>query len=60
MKTITIQELQENFEYFIDRVEQGQQFLVKSNHGNVILMPYKEHKEIDEIIRIHTDHEEGS
>jgi hypothetical protein len=23
-------------------------------------MPYKEHKEIDEIIRIHTDHEEGS
>lgn len=60
MKTITIQELQENFEFFIDCVEKGKQFLITSDHGNVVLMPYKEHKEIDELVRIHTDHEEAS
>ena len=51
MKTITIQELQENFEFFIDCVQQGQQFLIKSNHRDVVLIPYEEYKEIDELVR---------
>jgi PHD/YefM family antitoxin component YafN of YafNO toxin-antitoxin module len=59
MKTISIQELQENFEFFIDLTEKGQQFLIKTEHGNVILMPCKEFQELDDLVRIHTNHEEG-
>jgi len=59
MKTLTIEELQTNFDEYLDRVEKGESFLVKSEHGNVVLVPYKEYEEVDDLIRIHTDHEEG-
>lgn len=61
MKTLTIEELQENFEDYLSKVEAGETFLIKSEYGNVVLLPYKSNeKEIDDLIRIHTDHEEGS
>ena len=60
MKTLTIEELQKNFEVYLDRVESGESFLIKSKHGNVVLVPYQEYEEVDDLIRIHTDHEEGS
>jgi len=51
----------------LDRVENGESFIITSEHGNVVMVPYKEVVEIfedvkvdDEVIRIHTDHEEGS
>lgn len=59
MKTLTIEELQTNFDEYLDRVEAGESFLVKSEHGNVMLVPYKEYEEVDDLIRIHTDHEDG-
>jgi hypothetical protein len=60
MKTLTIEELQKDFYAIIDRVESGESFLIKSEHGDAILIPYNEYKEVDDLIRIHTDHEEGS
>ena len=60
MKTLTIEELQKDFDAIIDRVESGESFLIKSKHGDAILIPYNEYKEVDDLIRIHTDHEEGS
>jgi prevent-host-death family protein len=59
METLTIEQLQENFEEYLDKVEAGQSFLIKSEYGNAILIPYEEYKEVDDLIRIHTDHEEG-
>ncbi len=59
MKTLTIEELQENFEEYFNKVEEGESFLIESKYGSVLLVPYKEHKEVDDLIRIHTDHEEG-
>lgn len=61
MKTITVEELQKNFDEYINKVETGQSFLIKSEYGNAVLIPYSDYTtEIDDLIRIHTDHEEGS
>jgi antitoxin (DNA-binding transcriptional repressor) of toxin-antitoxin stability system len=59
MKTLTIEELQADFDAIISRVEGGESFLIKSEHGDAMLIPYGEYKEVDDLIRIHTDHEEG-
>jgi hypothetical protein len=59
MKTLTINELQADFDSIMNRVEGGETFLIKSEHGDALLIPYGEHKEVDDMIRIHTDHEEG-
>jgi len=61
MKTLTIEEFQQDFDAIINKVEEGECFIIKSEHGNAMLIPYKQYRnEIDDLIRIHTDHEEGS
>jgi hypothetical protein len=68
METFTVEQFQSNFDNLMDRVEMGESFLIKSEYGNAVILPYKEVSQIcqesnmdfDEIIRIHTDHEEGS
>lgn len=59
MTNITLEELQTNFDAIMNRVENGESFLVKSNKGNIMLVPSGDYTEVDEMIRIHTDHEEG-
>lgn len=59
MKTLTIEELQQDFDDVISRVENGESFLIKSEYGNAMLIPYGDYKEVDDLVRIHTDHEEG-
>jgi PHD/YefM family antitoxin component YafN of YafNO toxin-antitoxin module len=59
MKTLTVQEVEENFDEIMSRVEMGESFVITSEFGNVMLMPYGDYKEVDDLIRIHTDHEEG-
>jgi antitoxin (DNA-binding transcriptional repressor) of toxin-antitoxin stability system len=59
MKSITIKELQADFDAIISRVENGESFLIHSEHGNVVLVPYGSDREVCDLIRIHTDHEEG-
>jgi prevent-host-death family protein len=59
MKTLTVQEVEENFDEIMSRVEKGESFLITSDVGNAVLMPYGDYKEVDDLIRIHTDHEEG-
>ena len=67
LQSFTIEEFQENFDNLMNRVENGESFIITSEHGNAIMVPYKEVVEIfedskvdEEVIRIHTDHEEGS
>ena len=67
LQSFTVEEFQENFDALMERVENGESFIITSEHGNAIMVPYKEVVEIfedskvdDEVIRIHTDHEEGS
>lgn len=60
MKTLTIQELQQDFDNVIGRVEKGESFLIKSEYGDAMLVPYSDYEECDDLVRIYTDHEEGS
>ena len=67
LESFTIEEFQEDFDVLLDRVENGESFVIKSDHGNAVMIPYNEVVQIleesnvdQEVIRIHTDHEEGS
>jgi hypothetical protein len=68
LQSFTIEEFQADFDNLIDRVQNGESFLIKSEHGNAIMVPYNEvikiceeaRVDFDEIVKIHTDHEEGS
>lgn len=59
MKTLTIEELQQDFDNIISLVENGESFLIKSEYGDAMLIPYSEYKEVDDLVKIYTDHEEG-
>jgi hypothetical protein len=64
MQTFTVEQFQENFDELMDRVESGESFMITSEYGNAVMIPYKNIEGLidvdDEVIRIHTDHEEGS
>ncbi len=68
LPSFTIQEFQADFDNLMKRVENGETMLIKSEHGNVVMVPYKEVVSIckeakvdfEEIVKIHTNHEEGS
>ena len=68
LQSYTVEEFQSNFDNFMNRVENGESFIITSEHGNAVMVPYKEVVEIfedanvdfEEIVRIHTDHEEGT
>jgi hypothetical protein len=67
LTTFTIEDFQKDFDNLMNRVENGESFVIKSEHGNAVIVPYKEVVQVfqeagvsEELIRIHTDHEEGS
>jgi antitoxin (DNA-binding transcriptional repressor) of toxin-antitoxin stability system len=67
LQSFTVEEFQTDFDSLMSRVENGESFIITSEHGNAVMVPYKEVIEIfeepkvdEEVIRIHTDHEEGS
>jgi antitoxin (DNA-binding transcriptional repressor) of toxin-antitoxin stability system len=68
LQLFTVEEFQADFDNLIDRVQNGESFIIKSEHGNAIIVPYNEvikiceeaNVDFDEIVKIHTNHEEGS
>ena len=67
LQSFTVEEFQSDFDNLIGRVENGESFVITSEYGNVVMIPYKEVVRVldesgvsEDIIRIHTDHEEGS
>jgi hypothetical protein len=67
LQSFTVEEFQADFDALLLRVENGESLLIESDHGNCVMVPYNEVVQIleesgvsEEIIRIHTDHEEGS
>ena len=68
LQSLTIEEFQADFDNLIEKVQNGESFLIKSEHGNAIMVPYNEviriceesNVDFEEIVKIHTDHEEGS
>jgi antitoxin (DNA-binding transcriptional repressor) of toxin-antitoxin stability system len=67
LQSFTVEQFQSDFDNLISRVENGESFIITSEHGNVVMVPYKEVIHVfeesnldEEIVRLHTDHEEGS
>ena len=71
MEKFTTEQFQENFDELFSRVENGESFIISDKeHGEFMIMPAQNFEDLqtavgltnndDELIRIHTDHEEGS
>jgi prevent-host-death family protein len=63
MKKITIEEFQNRFEELLNRVENGESFILTGERVSAVMIPYNEMVEViedDDLVRIHTNHEEGS
>ena len=67
LKKFTVEEFQADFDNLIQRVENGESFVITDGEKSAVIVPYKETIKIavenyvdDELIRIHTQHEEGS
>jgi prevent-host-death family protein len=60
MKKFTVEEFQQRFTELMDRVENGESFLISSDYGEAVIIPYQEYEEIEEMVRIYTDHDEGT
>ena len=62
MKSFTVEEFQADFDNLIERVEDGESFIIRSETGNSVIVPYNEILEFpeDDLIRIHTDHGDAS
>jgi antitoxin (DNA-binding transcriptional repressor) of toxin-antitoxin stability system len=61
MEEFTVKQFQKDFDNLLSRVENGESFIIKNEYGNAIIIPYNQFTNSnDEIIKIYTDHEEGS
>jgi len=67
LQKFTIEEFQADFDTLIERVENGESFIITDGNRKVVVVPYNETIKFalepvvdDELIRIHTDHEEGA
>jgi len=67
LQSFTVQEFQMDFDNLMTRVENGESFIIRDGNNSAVIVPYNETIKYaiesnvdDEIIRLHTDHEEGS
>ena len=69
LQSFTIEEFQTDFDNLMDRVENGESFIIRDGRKSAVIVPYNEtikyaldQKPVvdDELIRLHTDHEEAS
>lgn len=67
LQSFTIEEFQNNFDNLMERVENGESFIIRDIDNSAVIVPYNETIKYaidsvvdDEMIRLHTDHEEGS
>jgi antitoxin (DNA-binding transcriptional repressor) of toxin-antitoxin stability system len=67
LESFTVEEFQSDFDNLMQRVENGESFIIRDGENSAVIVPYNEtiNYSIDpvvdeELIHIHTDHEEGS
>ncbi len=67
LQRFTVKEFQADFDNLIEKVENGESFVITDGEISAVIVPYNETIKFavesgvsDELIRIHTDHEEGS
>lgn len=47
MTTVTVEELQENFEDYVDRCADGESFLITSPTGNCVMIPAEDYEDLE-------------
>ena len=67
LESFTVEEFQSDFDNLMTRVENGESFIIRDGDNSAVIVPYNETIKYavesvvdDELIHIHTDHEEGS
>ena len=67
LQKFTVEEFQADFDNLMERVENGESFIIIDGETSAVIVPYNETIKYaidsvvdDEIIRLHTDHEEAS
>ncbi len=67
LESFTVEEFQSDFDNLIERVENGESFIIRDGENSAVIVPYNETIKYavesvvdEEVIHIHTDHEEGS
>lgn len=67
LQKFTVEQFQEDFDNLMQRVENGESFIITDGEKNAVIVPYNETIKYtiesivdDELIRLHTQHEEGS
>ena len=65
MRLVTVEEFQENWDEYIDLVENGESIQIHSEHGTAIMVPYKEYESTVNIINdsfqdLYSNHDEAS
>lgn len=65
LETFTVEEFQKDFDNLFARVENGESFIITSEYGNAVIIPYNEIVDIgefddDDFVKLHKNHEEGS
>ncbi len=66
LQSFTVQQFQEDFDALMERVENGETFIIKDGKNSAVIVPYNETILMsvdsihDDIVKIHTDHEEAS
>ena len=67
LQSFTVEEFQSDFDNLMTRVENGESFIIQDGENSAVIVPYNETIKYavesvvdDELIHIHTDHEEGS
>jgi antitoxin (DNA-binding transcriptional repressor) of toxin-antitoxin stability system len=67
LQSFTVEEFQSDFDNLMARVENGESFIIRDGDSSAVIVPYNETIKYaiestvdDELIHIHTDHEEGS
>ena len=67
LQSFTVEEFQKDFDNLIQRVENGESFIIRDGGRSAVIVPYNETIKYaiesvvdEELIHIHTDHEEGS
>ena len=66
LQKFTVEQFQTDFDTLIERVENGESFIITDGERNAVIVPYNETIKFavetlsdDDLVRIHTDHEEG-
>jgi len=55
LQTFTIEKFQNDFDNLMNRVENGESFIITSEHGNAVIVPYNEVVQVFQDARVDDD-----